>query len=626
MNKLVKGFMLLKNVVRLSTIFLVILTLLAPQFKSPQQAMASSSTQVGVGRVRFVNATADGNPVEVYVDDQYIAGNLRLDAGFFTFNSGIHVVSFRETIDQEIVRLEINLESASRQTVALMGNSVSGYRIGVFIDDASTPPQNFARIQVINAVVDSSAETMYIDGETWSDPIGYGQITEPRAILGGGYSLSVGDEPHDFVFSPGRYYMIFYAADDSNEPRIVNVVGLPSRGNDTTRFRFMNIVENEDGATVEYDVYINQAATATFEDVSFRQVTHEFVVAPGDYAFDVFEHGVIPSNTSAVASINVNIEESQSLLILASGSTDLVELLVFADDLTPVPVNTSRLQVINLTETIPEFGVFSQAGIQLIDRVNYGAMVSRNIPGGNYAFSLVDADDPLNAVGSAEDFVGSGQIETVVIYGQTQQRFTAFNEPLEQVAQVRFVHADYSAGQVDIYLNGSVILNNLDYKETSEYLTFVPGAYDLEVYRQDESPENGEPIFSDDLTITGNAVAFTMAFIGGRVVSYADNLEIIPPARARVRFVHAASIVPSLSVINRADNSILAGGLAYRQGSGNLTLRSSTRTFTFVEVGVGQIYEISGFELEQGSNHLFILIGDADQPETLETIILSIAP
>jgi hypothetical protein len=260
-------------------------------------------------------------------------------------------------------------------------------------------------------------------------------------------------------------------------------------------------------------------------------------------------------------------------------------MLVFADDLTPVPVNTARLQVINLTQTIPEFGVLSQAGIQLIDRVNYGAMVSRNIPGGNYAFSLVNADEPTQVVGNAEDFVGSGQIETVVIFGKTQQRYTAFNEPLEQVAQVRFVHADVGSGQVDLYLNGSVILNNLDYKETSEYLTFVPGSYKLEAYGQDATPETGEPIYSDDLTISGNAVAFTMAFIGGRVVSYADDLEIIPPERARVRFVHAVSNVPSLSVINRADNRILAGGLAYRQGSGNLTLRASTRTFTFVHVG-----------------------------------------
>jgi len=386
----------------------------------------------------------------------------------------------------------------------------------------------------------------------------------------------------------------------------------------------------EGAEEITYDIYANDDPIAVYMGVRYGEATNEVVVAPGDYNFKVFPFGSDPASATPVATLDIEIAENQSLFIIATGTPEAVTLDLFADDLTPVPVNTARLQVMNLTGIIPTFGVVSQNNITLVDEVAQGSLATANIPGGLYDLTLVDSSDTSVSVGRAEVNAPSGSIATLIIYGTDRQRWTWFNETVEQVAAIRFAHAAPESPSLDFYLNGDLVLNNLEYLDFTEYLTLPSGDYELTVYPGDVTPAEGVvPIWIDQLRIRDNNFPLTLVAVGTdnfRVNAVADNLELIPVDQARVRFVHAVRNVPGMSVINAASGDVLAGVLAYGSGSENLNMNANTRTFNFSD-GQGNVYyRIESFTLTSGGYYTFIVVGDVAEPETLSYILIEVLP
>jgi hypothetical protein len=581
-----------------------------------------------------VNATASGEALRVVLDNQLVANTVLQVAGYFGFNSGEHTAIFQTEAGEELARATFTLEPAARVTAALIGSNPSNYQVLIHVDDATPVVRNTTRVYGINAIVDSGAHALTINGEAQTDPVGFGEATASVEFTAGSYELGLeGKTPTEFVFSPGRYYLMFFiGANDTDTPRLFDVIGRPFNATGFNQYRFMNVVgvEEEGAEPPELEVYVNQDPVPVFTNVRSGQATGKNVVAPGNYTFDVYLAGSDPDSDTPLASIEATIAENQSVFVIANGRPDNIRLNVFADDVTPVPVNTARLQVINLSEAVPEFGLVAQNDIQYIDQISQGSMATVNVPGGSYAWRLVNPDNPNAVLGQAETNAPSGSLATLVIHGVQRLRYVWFNEPIEQVATVRVVHASPTAPTVDIYLNGDLILNNLSYLDFTEYLTLTPANYELTVYPDGVTPEDEvDPLWQDNLNITGNAVAFTMVAMGTdnfRVNVYPDNLEIIPPGQARIRFVHAVQNVPALSVINAANGGVLAGGLGFGQGSDNLNVNANTRTFNFSNTGVGVFYRVESFPLAVGGHYTFIAIGDANDPESLGHILLEIVP
>lgn len=603
---------------------------LIPQ-TAPTTVEAAPTVQTGVGRMRFVNATVSREAFRVVVNNQLVATTVRELVGYFTFNSGDYTIYIQTNAGQEVAQTQLTLENATRLTIAVVGPDLRNASIVVTQDDATPLIRNTTRVRVVNAVEGSSALPVLVDGQETFSAVAFGESSDYQEFPGGSYNFQLGDKtPNDLVVDPGRYYTIYFiGAANASNPSAYVLIGRPFRVSGENRFRFMNLVEVEEGQEeVLYDVYVNKEDIPTYAAVYFGEATYDVVVAPGEYVFDVYTLGANPDADTPVTSITLNIAEDQSLFIIATGTPGDVKLNIFSDDVTPVPVNTSRLQVINLSTFIPEFSVVSQNNITLVDEVPFGSMVTSNVPGGNYQVSLFSIEDSAR-VGRGEFLAASGSLATLIIYGSTRQSWTFFNEPIEQVATVRIVHASPTAPTVDIYLNGDLVLNNIGYGEYTDYLTLTPGNYVLTVYPDGINPESGElPLWRDELNITGNAVAFTMVALGTdnfRVNVYADNLEIIPIDQARIRFIHAAINVTDLTVVNAANDGVLAN-LQFGTGSDNLNVNANTRTFTFNLPGSGSIYRIESLPLVPAGYYTFIIIGDAAQPETLRHLQLEVLP
>lgn len=599
-------------------------------------ATASSQEQVGVGRIRFGNATVTGSFVRVQLDNQHVANKLEHLVGYFTFNSGEHTVIFRtEDGGAEIARTTVNLEPATRMTVTLTGTT-SDPGVVVTVDDASPTIRGQSRFRVINAVQGNGGAPVTLNGETTiADSLAYASASDETDLPAGTYTIQLGDKTaFEVILLPSRYYIFaITGGDDTGTPRLVEYFGRPYRVSGENRFRFMNLVETpgEDTENPIYSVYVNKDPIPVYQNVDFGQATNEVVVEPGGYEFEVFNQGDALDSGTSIASLQIDIVQDQSILIIATGTPDNVSLNIFTDDVNPVPVNTSRLQVINLTTAIPEFGIVGPNDVRMIDVAPYASSVSAQIPGGLYNLRLVNPDQPDGQIGRAEVNAPSGTIATLIVYGTESQQWLWFNETVEQVAVVRMVHASPDMGPLDIYLNGELILSNFAYLNTTDYITVAPDNYALAIYEAgaETSPDGTGAIWIDQLNITGTSLAFTFVAMGSenfRVNVYADNLELIPGGQARVRFVNAVRNVEQVSFINAANAGTLAGGLFFGEGSDNLNLDANTRTFNVNQTNVGPFYRIESFQLVPGAYYSFIVVGDGTNPDNVELILLERLP
>ncbi len=129
---------------------------------------------------------------------------------------------------------------------------------------------------------------------------------------------------------------------------------------------------------------------------------------------------------------------------------------------------------------------------------------------------------------------------------------------------IRFLHASPGTPAVDIYTDGNLVLNNLAYNQTSEYLVVGPENMHVQVY---PSGEDTDPLLDTELTIPPSET-ITTAIIG-----MAPDISLLPiyfdvavrdNDDALIRF---ANLSPALSEVSLAieDGAILFSDVGYSQ-------------------------------------------------------------
>lgn len=91
---------------------------------------------------------------------------------------------------------------------------------------------------------------------------------------------------------------------------------------------------------------------------------------------------------------------------------------------------------------------------------------------------------------------------------------------ISAVAQARFYNVAAIQEPLDIYLNGQLIVSDLDYSEYTDYLYIIPGYYNLTVYRRtnpDVAIINARVSFARNsvctISILGDMNGFSLQFI-----------------------------------------------------------------------------------------------------------------
>ena len=135
----------------------------------------------------------------------------------------------------------------------------------------------------------------------------------------------------------------------------------------------------------------------------------------------------------------------------------------------------------------------------------------------------------------------------------------------ESVAGVRVAHLSPDAPNVDVWVEGDAVLEDVPYRTVSDYLELEPGTYGVQITAA------GDPdavVFDDDLEVGEGE--YTVAAVGElaeenrpfEVAVFEDDLSD-PGEGARVRLVHASPDAPAVDVTAGDGETVLFEDAAF---------------------------------------------------------------
>ena len=129
-------------------------------------------------------------------------------------------------------------------------------------------------------------------------------------------------------------------------------------------------------------------------------------------------------------------------------------------------------------------------------------------------------------------------------------------------ARVRIVHASPDAPAVDIYVNGNIVLENLPFREYSEYLSLPVGTYTVEI------KVTGTNTVVKQLSVPVEAgkdyTAIAVGYAGGAspgfdVMLLEDDNSAPADGRIKIRVAHTAPGAPAVDVYVTTPFETLSG-------------------------------------------------------------------
>ncbi|MBA2452822.1 MAG: DUF4397 domain-containing protein, partial [Chloroflexia bacterium] len=180
----------------------------------------------------------------------------------------------------------------------------------------------------------------------------------------------------------------------------------------------------------------------------------------------------------------------------------------------------------------------------------------------------------------------------------------------EEDAEVRIVHAGYGIGPVDIYIQGDLAIEALEYGDATGYLALPAGEYAVQMTVAGGDP--AEAVIDTFLVLDGG-IPHTVVAIGP--ADQADIVVIIddhtPPgsSMAKLSLVNVASdgIVVGLML---DDETALIEDVPFADASEYLELAAGVYDFSILAAGSGaEIASIPGFSAESGATYSIFAIG-----------------
>lgn len=187
---------------------------------------------------------------------------------------------------------------------------------------------------------------------------------------------------------------------------------------------------------------------------------------------------------------------------------------------------------------------------------------------------------------------------------------------------VRILHAAPGSPAVDIYANGNLIAQGLEFEQITEYVPVAPGNYSIQVFPAGRT-EN--PIISTGLTVPTDS-SMTVAAVGepGRLSLFPVREVYMPMIDRRgvyVRFAHLSPDAPPVD-ITLPDGTKLFSNVSYRSYSDYITVAPGTYTLQVRPAGQEQVVlTIPNVTLSPGTISTVYAVGFLDGDPPLEALL-----
>lgn len=185
----------------------------------------------------------------------------------------------------------------------------------------------------------------------------------------------------------------------------------------------------------------------------------------------------------------------------------------------------------------------------------------------------------------------------------------------ESGALIRFVHAIPQAPAVDIYTNGQLTIQNLDYGQASGYVNVPAGEHRLTVTATGDTA----PLWEQPVNPTAGAALTLVAAPDSppAFLVYQDDLSPLPLGKARFAAIHAVAEAPGVDIA-LADGQVAIPSLQFGQPAGSLDLDTGF-VYEFVVVPGGEtpadaLVVPDPLALTSGTSYVLVVYGPASAP------------
>lgn len=189
-------------------------------------------------------------------------------------------------------------------------------------------------------------------------------------------------------------------------------------------------------------------------------------------------------------------------------------------------------------------------------------------------------------------------------------------------ACVNVIHASPDAPAVDVYVNGDIALEGVEFTQFSGWLALPAGDYQIHVTAAGDMPENS--VIDAEVTIeAGNAYHIaavgTLDQISAAVIQ--SDLSELADDMARVRVIHASPDAPAVDVAV-ADGDVLIEDLAFGAASDYLEVPATSYDLEVRPTGTMDVaLDLPGVELEAGMVYDILAVGQLSD-ESLSVLVI----
>jgi len=621
---------------RLRSILLILVLALS---LVPVAAQAAPPAQEAPARVRFVHASFDARSLDAYLNGILAVNDLRSVSEYMDVTPGEVTFSFRQQgADVDLATVTTTLEPEQRVSIVALG-MVDALEAQAIVDDVSAPARNSTRVKAVNVAVDSEPVTITIGEQTLAEDLAFKQVSDAQVVFAGNYDVTataadgtVLAKETGRAFGDNRAITFFLVGSASSSAyRFVIAESNVLEPDATSQFRFANMAQGIGSVSV----YINKEPAPLYPEVAFGGVTNYFVTGFGTHLFEVYPVGEGPQTGAPLASASTEIEPNQSVLFVAQGTEDNVEVAAYIGDRSPLPPNSARLEVINLALGNPAIKIERMDDeAVLFDQIEPMAQATRIVPAGSYNLRFRNASTGAMMMEQSGMEAAAGSVVMLIAFDDDPSddlinAVMVGTENVPQYAAIRWAHLNVWGPPVDIYMDDTLVAEGMVYKKVTDYELYEPKNYNLRVFDAGADPASAAPLFELSLELTGANFARTIYVYGpedeARLQVAPDSFELLPGNLARVRFINAAVDMGVVDVVNPTDGSIVMNDLGPGQNSPNSNLPAGSYTFNFVG-DVGNVASIQGLEVQAGTVYTIVLGGVYGFQPGLETFVIESTP
>jgi len=264
-------------------------------------------------------------------------------------------------------------------------------------------------------------------------------------------------------------------------------------------------------------------------------------VRMGDYLLRVVPTGENPDLVPHLIEQRITVPPQKNLIIVLAGHEGAYGVIVAEEDISPLPAGTARLSVINALPDSGTLTIQETSQSVIADLTSGTASPPVELAEGEHSFALVD---------------DTGQLGTLNLYSMARHAYTLvlfpdpdtgevqtvkFRSRVEDISQVRVVHASPDLEPVAVYLDDMLLAESLAYRTAGNWSTLRSASYQLRVLPANDP--DAPPIYQKQIALRPDeAVDLVLLDTRDRlrVSTIPEDLSPTPVDAARLTFVHAA--------------------------------------------------------------------------------------